>query len=100
MTDDRERTGITWATFGHLYRPYYTFQYATGISAAHALSEKVRSGNPEAAQNYLAFLRSGGSLNPLDALKLAGVDMTTPEAVEKTFGVLNSLVDRLEKLVS
>jgi oligoendopeptidase F len=45
-------------------------------------------------------LRSGGSLNPLDALKLAGVDMTTPEAVEKTFGVLSSLVDRLEKLIS
>lgn len=100
MSDDRERTGITWATFGHLYRPYYTFQYATGISAAHALSEKIRTGDAQAAENYLAFLRSGGSLNPLDALKLAGVDMTTPEAVEKTFGVLNSLVDRLEKLVS
>lgn len=100
MTDDRERTGITWATFGHLYRPYYTFQYATGISAAHALADKVGSGKPEAAQNYLAFLKSGGALNPLDALKLAGVDMTTPEAVEKTFGVLGSLVDRLESLVS
>jgi oligoendopeptidase F len=100
MSDDRERTGITWATFGHLYRPFYTFQYATGISAAHALSEKIRGGKPETAENYLAFLRSGGSLNPLDALKLAGVDMTTPEAVEKTFGVLSSLVDRLEKLIS
>jgi oligoendopeptidase F len=100
MSDDRERTGITWATFGHLYRPYYTFQYATGISAAHALADKVASGKPEAAQNYLSFLKSGGALNPLDALKLAGVDMTSPEAVEKTFGVLGSLVDRLEKLVS
>jgi oligoendopeptidase F len=100
MSDDRERTGITWATFGHLYRPFYTFQYATGISAAHALAEKIRTGNQDAAENYLAFLRLGGSRNPLDALNLAGIDMTSPEAVEKTFGVLGSLVDRLEKLVS
>lgn len=99
MTDDRERTGITWATFGHLYNPFYTFQYATGISAAHALSEQV--GNDEkAAENYLKFLHSGGFYDPLDAMKMAGVDMMTPEPVEKAFAVLANLVERLDGLVS
>jgi oligoendopeptidase F len=99
MTDDRERTSITWAQFGHLYVAYYTFQYATGISAAHALADKVRNGGATAAENYLEFLSSGSSVYPLDALKIAGVDMTTPEPIEKAFEVLSGLVDRLESLI-
>lgn len=99
MSDDPERTGITWATFGHLYLPYYTFQYATGISAAHALADKVRSGESENVDNYLTFLNAGGSLDPLDALNIAGVDMLSPEPIETTFAVLSDLVDRLESLI-
>lgn len=99
MTDDPERTAITWAQFLHLYEPYYTFQYATGISAAHALAEDILAGDEAAARRYMDFLKVGGALYPLDALKLAGVDMTTPEAVEKTYGVLARLVDRLESFV-
>ncbi|NWF69604.1 MAG: oligoendopeptidase F [Chloroflexi bacterium] len=99
MHIDRERVGITWATFPHLYQGYYVFQYATGISGAHALAERVLAGVPNAAQDYLAFLSAGGSLYPLDALKRAGVDLSTPEAVEKTFAVLARYVDRLEQLV-
>ncbi len=95
---DRERTGITWATFTHLYMDYYVFNYAIGISAANALALRVRSG-AGAADDYKRFLKSGSSLYPLDALKLAGVDMTTPEPVEAAFSVLAGLVDRLEKLV-
>lgn len=95
---DSDVTGITWATFGHLYLPYYTFQYATGISAAHALADSVRTGD-EAVSNYLKFLNAGGSLDPLDALNMAGVDMLSPEPIEKTFAVLSQLVDRLEQLV-
>lgn len=94
-----ERTGITWATFGHLYANFYVFQYATGISAAHALSEKVVAGEPGAADRYLEFLKAGSSVYPIDALKLAGVDMATPEAVETTFRVLAGYVDKLESLV-
>ena len=97
---DGERTGITWATFPHLYAAYYVFQYATGISAAHALAQHVLDGEPGAADRYLGMLKAGGSLYPMDALKQAGVDMTTPEAVETTFGVLASYVDRLEELVA
>ncbi|MGB7339194.1 MAG: oligoendopeptidase F [Phototrophicaceae bacterium] len=99
LSYDKDTTGITWATFGHLYLPYYTFQYATGISAAHALADKVRSGNPEDIANYHTFLNAGGSLDPLDALSIAGVDMLSPEPIETTFAVLSQLVDRLESLV-
>jgi oligoendopeptidase F len=97
---DIERTGITWAQFStHLYSNFYVYQYATGISAAHALASNVLAGAPGAAENYLAFLKAGGSRYPLDALKLAGVDMTTPEPVEQTFAVFAGLVDQLERLV-
>jgi len=97
---DRERLGITWALFHtHLYSNFYVYQYATGISAAHALAKGILDGRPRAAENYLAFLKAGGSLYPLDALKLAGVDMTSPEPVETTFGILAGYVDRLARLL-
>jgi len=99
MHVDHDRTGITWATFGHLYHDYYVYQYATGISAANTLSNRILSGIPGAAQNYLDFLSAGGSVDALDALKGAGVDLTTPQAVEETFGVLSGYVDRLEALL-
>ncbi len=95
---DRARLGITWAQFSHLYAPFYVFQYATGISAAHALAGGVIAGEPGAADNYLAFLSAGASLYPLDALRLAGVDMAGPESVEAAFAVLTALVDRIEVL--
>lgn len=98
MTLDRERDGITWATFGHLYANFYVYQYATGISAAHALAERILAGVPGAAERYVEFLSMGSSVYPLDALKHAGVDMTGPEAVETTFGVLARYVDRLDEL--
>ena len=100
MSDDRRRTGITWAQFGHLYEAYYTFQYATGISAAHALANAILAGDdPDAVTRYRAFLRAGGSDYPIPALQAAGVDMSTPQAVEETFAVLEGLVDRLEGLI-
>lgn len=98
MSLDRERDGMTWATFGHLYANFYVYQYATGISAAHALSEKILAGETGAAQRYVEFLSMGSSRYPIDALKHAGVDMTSPEAVETTFAVLARYVDRLDEL--
>jgi len=98
MNIDRDRVGITWATFGHLYYDYYVFEYATGISAAHALSNRILAGVPKAVQDYLSFLSAGGSVYPLDALKIAGVDLRTPSAVEETFDVLSGYVDKLETL--
>jgi oligoendopeptidase F len=96
---DRERVGITWATFGHLYVDYYVYQYATGISGAHALSRRILSGKEGAVEDYLNFLKAGGSMYPLEALKMAGVDLATPRAVEITFGVLSDMVDKLEELL-
>lgn len=97
---DRDRVGITWATFGHLFVDYYVFQYATGISGAHALARGVLDEGGAAVERYTQFLRSGSALYPLDALRLAGVDLTTPEAVEVTFGILADMVTRLEQLLS
>jgi oligoendopeptidase F len=78
---------------------FYVYQYATGISGAHALSQAVTSGKPGAAERYLDFLKSGGSRYPLDALKQAGVDLTSPEPVSAAFTSLANLVDRLETLL-
>ncbi|MCA9916905.1 MAG: oligoendopeptidase F [Anaerolineales bacterium] len=98
---DRERIGITWAQFHtHMYANFYVYQYATGISAAHLLAQSILAGKEGTVDNYLSFLKAGGSVFPLDALKIAGVDMTSPEAVETTFGVMASYVDLLETLVA
>ena len=96
---DQERTGITWATFPHLFEGYYVFQYATGISGAHALSKRILSGQPHAVEDYLRFLKAGASTYPLEILKQAGVDLSAPEPVQETFQILASYVDRLEELV-
>ncbi|MFN2182035.1 MAG: M3 family metallopeptidase, partial [Candidatus Promineifilaceae bacterium] len=82
------------------YEPYYTFQYAIGISAAHALAAHVLAGESSAVDNYLNFLKSGNSLYTMDLFKLAGVDMTKPDVVEETFAVLSDMVDRLDTLAS
>ena len=100
MEMDGDRSAITWAQFGHLYANFYVFQYSTGISAAHELAKRIRSGEPAATEAYLEFLRAGASRYALDVLQDAGVDMRTPQAVETTFGVLEELVGRLETLTA
>lgn len=97
---DRERDGIRWATFGHLYADYYVYQYATGISGANALARRVLSGKAGAAADYLGFLSAGGSRYPLEALRSAGVDLTTPEPVEAAFEVLSGMIDQLDILTN
>ena len=96
---DRERVGMTWSTFPHLFQDYYVYAYATGISGAHALAGRILRGEPNAVEDYLGFLKSGSSDYSLNVLQKAGVDMTSPKAVEETFAVMESYVDRLEKLV-
>jgi oligoendopeptidase F len=97
---DADRIGITWAQFPtHLYSNFYAYQYATGISGAHALARGVLSGRPEAAERYLSFLKAGSSVYPLEALQMAGVDLASPEPVEQTFAIFSDLVDRLAALL-
>ncbi|HKW08163.1 MAG TPA: oligoendopeptidase F [Candidatus Dormibacteraeota bacterium] len=96
---DRDRIGSTWAQFHtHLYSNFYVYQYATGIAAADHLVGRVAAGDKEAVESYLAFLKSASSMYPLDGLRMAGVDMTSPEPVEAAFATLATMVDRLEAL--
>ena len=84
----------------HLYEPFYVFQYATGISGAHALARGSarRRGGRRGALPRLPRAPAAPQY-PLDALRAAGVDLASPEPVEETFAVLSSFVDRLEELV-
>ena len=97
---DRQRVGMTWSTFSHLFADYYVYAYATGISGAHALAGRILRGEPNAVENYLGFLKSGSSDYSLNVLKKAGVDLTTPKPVEETFAVMEDYINRLEKLVA
>jgi oligoendopeptidase F len=96
---DVDRIGITWAQYQHMYMNFYVYQYATGISAAHALVLGIQNGGQSEVDRYLEFLRVGDSVYPLDALTTAGVDMTSPDPVNKAFDVMATYVDRLEALV-
>ncbi len=96
---DPARMGITWARFPHLFMNFYVFQYAIGISAAAALSQPILAGDLDARERYLAFLRTGGSVDPIVSLREAGVDMSSPEPIERAFGILRGYVERLEGLV-
>jgi oligoendopeptidase F len=83
----------------HFYNAFYVYKYATGISAAMALSERVLSGTPGAVEAYLGFLKSGGSKFPLETLQEAGVDMRTPDAVESTLRIFDRRLTELEALL-
>src|SRR5690606_1221983 len=95
-----ERTGVTWAQFGHLYVPFYTFQYAAGIAAATALAHDVHQRVDGAVERYLALLRVGSSKPPVAALSDAGVDLTTAAPIEKAFAVLEGYVRELEAIAT
>jgi len=96
---DRERVGMTWATFGHLFADYYVYAYATGIAGAHALSGRILRGEPEAVEDYLGFLKSGSSDYSLNVLRKAGVDLVSSRPVEETFAIMESYLDRLDELL-
>ncbi len=83
----------------HFYHAFYVYKYATGISAAVALSQRVLSGESESVDAYLNFLRSGGSRFPLETLKAAGVDMATPAPIESTLRLFEQRLAELEELL-
>ncbi len=83
----------------HFYHAFYVYKYATGISAAVALSERVLSGETGRVDAYLNFLRSGGSKFPLETLKAAGVDMATPAPIESALQLFERRVTELERLL-
>ncbi len=95
VIDDQVR--YEWAHIPHFYRPFYVYKYATSYSAAVALSEAIlnaqKTGDQTAVRRYLEFLSMGGSMDPLDELKHAGVDFTTPQPV-------NAALDKFERVVA
>jgi oligoendopeptidase F len=82
----------------HFYNPFYVYKYATGVSAALALADRVLGGGKKEKEDYFTFLKSGGSRFPIDALKAAGVDMSSPEPVNAACDVFGQLVSELEKI--
>ena len=83
----------------HFYRAFYVYKYATGLSAAIALSQRVLEGGPRELEQYLGFLKAGCSKDPLDLLRDAGVDMTRPEPVETALERFSALVKQLDELI-
>jgi len=99
MNVNRDRVGITWGTFTtHLYIDFYSFQYAIGISAAHAIAKRVLDGVSGAAQDHINFLKAGSSTSPMDVYKTAGIDMTSTQPIEDAFAMLNEYIDQLGEL--
>ncbi len=90
---------INWARIPHFYTAFYVYKYATGYSAATAISQKILSGEAGAVERYLDFLRSGSSDYPLNLLRKAGVDMRSPEPVRSVTGLLARLVSEMEGLI-
>jgi oligoendopeptidase F len=95
-----EESDIEWARIPHFYYNFYVFQYATGISAALALADRVVGGGEKERNDYLSFLKGGSSLYPIDMLKRAGVDMRTAAPVKAAIGKFAALVDQLSKLLT
>jgi len=93
-----DRIAREWMRIPHFYRAFYVFQYATGISAAVALVENVRSEGEPAARRYREFLRSGSHGYPLELLGEAGVDMTDPGTVESALDVYGTYLEEFERL--
>ena len=87
-----------WARIPHFYNSFYVYKYATGYSSAVALSEKIRNVGEEAVKNYLKFLSMGGSAFPIDELKVAGVDLTTPEPIDLALDKFAKVLDEAEKI--
>ena len=88
-----------WARIPHFYNAFYVYKYATGYSAATAISNKILTDGEPARKAYIEFLKTGESDYPIQLLKIAGVDMSSPEPVEKAMETFNSLLDEFEMMV-
>lgn len=93
-----DEIAMEWARIPHFYYNYYVFQYATGYSAAIALSRKILAEGEPAVKDYLAFLSGGCSKSPIDLLRGAGVDMTSPEPINQALKLFDELLDEMEEL--
>ena len=95
-----DQIAMEWARIPHFYYNYYVFQYATGYSAAIALSRRILREGESAVKDYLGFLSGGCSKSPIDLLKGAGVDMTSPAPVNDALKLFGELLDEMESLMA
>ncbi|WP_435155390.1 oligoendopeptidase F [Haladaptatus sp. DFWS20] len=94
-----DRIEREWMRIPHFYRAYYVYQYSTGISAAVALADKILEEGQPAAERYLEFLGSGSREYPLELLRDAGVDMASPEPIQRALDVYDTHLDEMEELI-
>ncbi len=98
MTVDRQ-IDYEWERIPHFYTPFYVYQYATGFSAAVAISSRIMSGEPGTLEGYKKFLSGGCSMKPIDLLKLCGVDMSTTRPVDEALGFFGELIEEFKKCI-
>ena len=91
---------LEWARIPHFYNPFYVYQYATGLSAAIALSKRILEEGKPAVEDYMKFLTGGSSQDPIELLKIAGVDMTSSEPIETALELFGNLLEELQKITN
>lgn len=94
-----DEISMEWARIPHFYRPFYVYQYATGFAAAIALSSRILKEGGSALEDYKKFLKGGCSMDAIDLLKTAGVDMTKPEPIKEALDVFEQLLNDLEQIL-
>jgi len=92
-----ENISMEWARIPHFYNPFYVYQYATGYSAALDIVNRIEKGEPEAVENYIDFLKAGSSDYPIQTLKIAGVDMSSPKPVNAAMDSFEKMLIKLEE---
>ena len=90
---------MEWARIPHFYNGFYVYKYATSFSAAQYLANKILSGEKGAVESYLSFLKSGGSDDPNELLKKAGVDLTEEQTIPGVFAIFRERLEALEKIL-
>lgn len=90
---------LEWARIPHFYYEFYVYQYATGYSAAIALSQRILTGGEEAVKDYIGFLKGGCSKDPISLLKGAGVDMTTAAPINDALKLFGELIGEMRELM-
>ena len=97
MTSDKE-IRYEWEKIPHFYYNFYVYQYATGLAAASYIAENIMNGDKEILNNYLKFLTLGGSMDPIDELKVAGVDMNNPKVIQSAMDTFKGLIEEFKNI--
>jgi len=98
VVDDEE--ALSWSRIPHFYRNYYVYTYATSFAASQLVARRIREEGQPAVDDFLKFLSSGGSDYPIELLKIAGVDMSTPAPIEATTAKMNELLNQMEAILA